>query len=323
MNYVGMALIASGEVDRGLAVHEETGARALAGSANHWIVGMVYCGIVWSCRNSGDWQRASEWAESFVRWYEQSSLATFAGNCRLHHAEVLQHRGDFDAAERETIDACEMLSKFAPYAEGDGCRILGDLRLARGDLDGAERAYQRAHERGWDPQPGLAHVMVARGQAAGALRALERSLGAANWSNRQRRGLLLASMITVALAASVPERARQALAELETLLERSATSALGALLQQARADLQTHDGQTEAAIASRGDAVERWRRAGSPLEVARNRLELARLFASAGDPEAAALERHAARPQIERLGARGLLAELERMELAAGSSATA
>ncbi|HEX2658238.1 MAG TPA: winged helix-turn-helix domain-containing protein, partial [Polyangia bacterium] len=79
MNYVAMALIAAGETARGIAVHEEAGARALGGTAHHWVVSIVYCGIVWSCRNCGDWQRAAEWADSFLRWYQQNALETFAG----------------------------------------------------------------------------------------------------------------------------------------------------------------------------------------------------------------------------------------------------
>jgi DNA-binding winged helix-turn-helix (wHTH) protein len=313
LNYVAMALIASGQTARGIAIHEETGARAIGGTAHHWVVSIVYCGIVWSCRNCGDWQRAAEWAESFLRWYQQNALETFAGTCRLHHAEVLQHRGDFDAAEREAAEACEMLAKYAPYAVGDGSRILGDLRLARGDLDGAERAFQRAHELGWDPQPGLAMVMLARGQAGGALRALERALESSHWAHRQRRALLLASTVTVALAASVPERARQALAELEEAFAAAGTSAVEALLQEARSEIRAHDGQSEAAIASRREAIDRWHRAGSPFQVARNRVELAKLFTLDRDADAARLEMNAARPQLERLGATGLLADLDRM----------
>lgn len=313
MNYLAMGLIASGEIARGIAIHEETGARALGGTAHHWIVGIVYCGIVWSCRNCGDWQRATEWAESFLRWYQQNALETFAGNCRLHHAEVLQHRGDFDAAEREAVAACEMLAKYAPYAVGDGSRILGDLRLARGDLDGAERAFQRAHELGWDPQPGLALLLLARGQTEGALRSLERALESSSWSQRQRRPLLLAGMVTAALAANVPERAERALAELEEVFGTAATSAVQALLHQSRAEIQAYQGQRAAAIASRREAIERWHLVGCPFQVARNRLELAKLFILDGDRAAATLEMNAARPQLEGLGAHGLLAELERV----------
>jgi DNA-binding winged helix-turn-helix (wHTH) protein len=313
MNYVAMGLIASGQIARGIAIHEETGARALGGTAHHWIVGIVYCGLVWSCRNCGDWQRATEWAESFLRWYQQNALETFAGNCRLHHAEVLQHRGDFDGAEREAVAACEMLVNYAPYAVGDGSRILGDLRLARGDLDGAERAFARAHELGWDPQPGLAMLMLARGQVDGAVRALERTLESSNWTQRQRRPLLLAGMVTAALAANIPDRASQALTELEEVFGTAATSAVEALLHQARAELQAHRGQRAGAIASRREAVERWHLAGSPFQVARNRIELAKLFALDGDGEAARLELKAARSQLEGLGVTGLHAELDRL----------
>jgi len=313
MNYVAMALIASGDIARGIAIHEETGARALGGTAHHWVVGIVYCGIVWSCRNCSDWQCAAEWSESFLRWYQQNAVELFAGNCRLHHAEVLQHRGDLDGAEREAVAACEMLAKYAPYAVGDGSRILGDLRLARGDLDGAERAFQRAHELGWDPQPGLAMVMLARGQSGGALRALERALESSSWSQRQRRALLLASTVTVALAASAPDRARQALAELEEVFGATTTSAVEGLLREARSEIHAHDGQREAAIANRREAIERWQRAGCPFQVARNRVALAQLFASDADAHAAELEINAARPQLERMGATGLLAELDRL----------
>jgi DNA-binding winged helix-turn-helix (wHTH) protein len=313
MNYIGMALVASGELARGTAIHEEAGVRALGGTAHHWVVGIVYCGIIWSCRNCSDWQRAAEWSDSFLRWYQQNAVETFAGNCRLHHAEVLQHRGDFDAAERQAVDACEMLAKYAPYAVGDGSRILGDLRLARGDLDGAERAFLRAHELGWDPQPGLAMVMLARGQIGGALRALERALESSSWSQRQRRALLLAGTVTVALAADAPDRARRALAELEAISGATAISAVEALVREARSEIQAHDGQREAAIGNRREAIDRWHRAGSPFQVARNRVELAKLFALDGDADAAALETNAARPQLERLRATGLLAELDRV----------
>lgn len=313
MNYVAMGLVATGEIARGIAMHEETGARALGGTAHHWIVGIVYCGIVWSCRNCGDWQRATEWAESFLRWYQQNALETFAGNCRLHHAEVLQPRGEFDAAEREAVEACEMLARYAPYAVGDGSRILGDLRLARGDLDGAEQAFQRAHELGWEPQPGLAMVMLARGEVGGALRALERALESSSWSQRQRRPLLLAGMVTAALAGNLPERAIRALVELEEAFGTPATSAVEALLRQARAEIQTYEGQRTSAIASRREAIERWHLAGAPYQVARNRVELAKLFVLEGDAEAAQLEVRAARPQLAGLGATGLLAELDRL----------
>ncbi len=79
-----------------------------------------------------------------------------------------------------------------PWADGDTSRILGDLRLAQGDLDGAEAALRRAHERGWESQPGLAMLQAARGEPDAAIRGLGRALAEGHWALRQRRALLLA-----------------------------------------------------------------------------------------------------------------------------------
>ena len=119
--------------------------------------------------------------------------------------------------------------------------------------------------------------------------------------------------MTVALAASAPDRARQALAELEEVFGATTTSAVEGLLREARSEIHAHDGQREAAIANRREAIERWQRAGCPFQVARNRVALAQLFASDADAHAAELEINAARPQLERMGATGLLAELDRL----------
>jgi hypothetical protein len=77
------------------------------------------------------------------------------------------------------------------------------------------------------------------------------------------------------------------------------------------------------AIASRREAIESWQRAGSPFQVARNRVELAKLFALDGEIEAAQLEMKAARPPLERLGVTPLLTELDRMRVKAARSRAA
>lgn len=313
LSFLGIARTARGDVAGGVAAHEEAAASVLAGACSPRVSGIVYCGMIWTCRNRGDWQRAAEWAESFNRWCQQSSLETFGGTCRLHHAEVLHQRGELDEAEREVLEACELLADLAPYARGDGRRVLGDLRLAQGDLDAAEEEYRRAHELGWDPQPGLALVMVARGQAPAALRALDRSLAAPSWANRQRRGLLLANMVTVALAAGEPERAAQAMAELDALIADSPPSALVAEGHQARAALRAHDGDLDAAIAELREAIRRWHQVGAPLRAARSRLRLAELFVASGDAEAAELELSAARQQLASLNAANLAGEVDRL----------
>lgn len=311
MGYLGIALVARGDVKRGIAVHDEAAAMVLGGVASPLVGGLVYCGLIWTCRNRGDWQRAAEWTDSFRRWCGRRSIELFSGNCRLHRAEVLHHQGELAAAEREVVEARALLAELAPYAEGDACRVLGDLRLARGDLDAAETAFRRAHELGWDPNPGLAQLQMARGKARAGLRALERSLGETRWANRQRRGLLLANVVMVALAAEQPERAREAFAELEANPDLWGTMALEAAVLEARAELCAHEGDTAGASAVLREAIQAWHRVGAPLHVARRRLRLAELYILDDDPDAAELELSAARGHLEKLGARP--AEYERV----------
>ncbi len=319
-SYLGMALTATGDVRAGFAAHEEAAASVMAGAASPLVTGLVYCSLIWTCRNRGDWRRAGEWADSFAEWCAKASVHAFAGSCMLHHAEVLQHRGELRAAERETLRACEALSELAPYAQGDGCRVLGDLHLSKGELDEAEAAYRRAHELGWDPQPGLALTMVERGQADAAVRALARSLAGANWANRQRRDLLLAGMVTVAIAAGDLEQARTALAELETHSAADGATVCAALVRQARAEVAADAGDVATAIGQLRDAVAIWHRVGSPLRASRARLVLAQLFAADADLVAAELELTAARKYFDQIGANKLLVEVDRVqrELLAG-----
>ncbi len=313
MNNLGIALVAQGDVRRGVAVHDEAAALVLSGSASPVVGGLVYCGIIWTCRNRGDWERAAEWTQTFTRWCSERSVELHSGNCRLHHAEVLHHRGDWVAAEREARHACDLLSRLGPYAEGDACRVLGDLKLQYGDLDGAEKTYRRAHELGWDPQPGYSQLLVKRGRVAAALRALERSLLDATWANRQRRGLLLASLVGVALQAGDVERAKAALAELEQHPEVWDSTANTAIVAQARAEYCEHTGDASSAVIQLRQAVRGWHQVGSPWHVAKARLRLARLYLAEGDADAAELELSAVRNCAEQLANPALMAELEEL----------
>jgi len=307
--YEGLALLTLGEVRRGTALQDEAGAAVLTGGVTPWFGGVVYCGILWGCRHRADWERAAQWTEQFSRWCERCALTYFSGTCRLHRAEVLSVRGRLDAAEEELVLVREQLPASTPWAEGDAYRVLGDIRLTRGDLDGADAAFRRAHALGWDPQPGLALLQVARGQEDSALRGLERVLEDGTWANRQRRGLLLATLVTVAAAAGQPERARGALDELDREPELWGTPALTAEVTRCRGELAFADGKRGDAIGLLRRAIEESREAGSPLSVADIRLRLARMLADDGDSGAAEMEVAAAEAAFRAAGAHARLRE--------------
>jgi DNA-binding winged helix-turn-helix (wHTH) protein len=302
LNYQGLTYLARGEIARGVPLQDEAATAALSGQAGPWAGGMIFCAVIWGCVNRGDWRRANEWTEQFNRWVERQGVAPFPGLCRLHRAEVLTLRGELVEAERELLALRDVLSTSAPYAEGDLYRVLGELRMARGDLETADEAFRRAYELGWDPQPGHALLQVRQGKAPQALRALERCLEGRGWATMQRRTVLLAHLVVVAVAACELERARTALAELEAGSDAWSSPAVEALVHRARGELAFAEGRRAEAIAALRRAADLWRQVGSPLTVGSLRIRLAELLRADGDPETAELELAAAKSVFRRLG---------------------
>lgn len=310
--YKGLALVALGEVRRGCAHHDEAAAAVLSTDVSAWAAGLVYCGMIFTCRNRADWRRAAEWTKRFMKLCDGSGLAAFPGTCRLHRAEVLHISGAIDEAEREAAMVTSELAGTAPWAEGDGFHILGDLHLTRGALDEAETAYRRAHELGWDPQPGLAQLLVARGKAVAGLRSLQRSLASRDWTIMQRRGLLLSQLVHVALAAGDPTAAREALGELDRCPELWQTPALEAAVSEARAAVLMLDDDLATAASSLQHSVRLYLKT-SPLHAVRARISLAEVLSKQGDVDAADLELAAASAALSQLDAAPLRAELDRV----------
>jgi DNA-binding winged helix-turn-helix (wHTH) protein len=303
----GLALLAMGDVREGTALQDEAGAAALSGDVTPWVGGTVYCGIIWGCRNVADWQRAAQWTEQFSRWVEQSGLSGFPGLCRLHRAEVLCVSGELETAEQEAREALALLARSAPWAEGDAFRVLGEIRLSRGDLQSAEEAFRRAYELGWDPQPGYALLHMARGRHDSAVRALERGLEDRRWVNGQRRGLLLAHLGIAAATAGDCGKARDALGELDRQPELSAAPAIAALVARARAEIALCEERSAEAVASLREGLRLWQDVGAPVNVAVLRLRLAEALIRAGDEDTADLELRCAESIYRKLGAAAAL----------------
>lgn len=299
--YRGHALLSLSEIERGVDALDEAAAAALAGNLTSWVASLVYCSVIWACRNRGDWDRAASWTDQFTRWCERSGLTAFPGTCRLHRAEVLSVRGEIGEAEKEIEESTELLSVWAPWAEGDAYRVLGDLRLAQGELDAAEAAYRKAHALGWDPQPGHSMLQMAQGRPAEAVRSLERALVDRNWANSERRGLLLADLMIAAAAAGELERSRSALAELQEHPELWSGTSVEAVMLHGRAELALREGRSGEAIDVLRAAVKIWRTTGSAFQAATMQLRLAEALLAAGEASAAELELSAVEAAFEKM----------------------
>ena len=304
--YYGHILIAQSEVRRGLTMHDEAGAAALAGRVSTWTGGIAFCSVIWAYLHLGDHHRASQWTDQFSRWCDRNGGYCYPALCRLHRGEVLALRGELEHAEAEVTRARAELTVAGPFIEGDACRVLGEIRLSRGDLDGADQAFREAYRLGWNPQPGLSLLLAARGETAGAIKQLERALAEPSWTDGQRRGTILAVLARIAAMTGQLERARSALAELAATPELSGTQASAAELARAEGELSYADDDLVRAELSLRRSVSLWLEAGSPLHAAHVRLRLCELLRSF-DATTAELELDAAETVFRQVGADAML----------------
>jgi tetratricopeptide (TPR) repeat protein len=305
--YWGVALLAIGDVERGVEFQDEAAAAAIAGEVSPLVAGIIYCGVIWCCRNRGDWRRAAEWTDIFTRWCERSGLTAFPGTCRMHRAEVLTLKGLLKEAEQELAGVHIQLSNTTPWAQGDAHRIKGDLHLLRGDLEEADKAYRRSHEVGWDPQPGYAMLLFERGQPMDAIRSLERSLLDSNWANQQRRGMMLAQLAVIAAQSGDLNKAKQVIQELDDNPQHISTTALQAAKAGARAEVLFADGKITKAIQNQRESIRLWQELESLINVAHGRLRLARMFMADADIHGVELELDAAESLFGKVSANNLL----------------
>src|SRR4030095_4520299 len=105
-------------------------------------------------------------------------------------------------------------------------------RRLRGEA-GAAEAYDEAHARGYDPQPGRALLRLAEGAAEGALASLLSALAAVG-PDPLRRALLCAALVEIAIAAGHPQNAAAAASELAQTASTFATPGLEAMAGTAR-----------------------------------------------------------------------------------------
>jgi DNA-binding winged helix-turn-helix (wHTH) protein len=318
--YQGHILIAQGEVRRGLTLHDEAGAAALAGRVSPWVSGIVFCSVIWAYLHLGDHHRAGQWTDQFTRWCERHASYCYPALCRLHRGEVLALRGELTSAEAEVSRAREQLAAAGPFVEGDACRVLGEIRLSRGDLDGAEKAFREAHRLGWNPLPGLALLLAARGEPDNALKQLERALAQPSWTDGQRRGIILAVLARIAAMNQRLERAAAALAELAAAPELCASRACLAEQQRARGELAWAQRDLVQAELCLRRCIADWLEIGAPLQAADVRLRLSELLLES-DATAAELELSSAETAFHQVDAQLLLRRCQALREAGGLSA--
>jgi class 3 adenylate cyclase len=300
----GAMLVRDGDVEEGWALMDEAAAAAATGDLKPTATGTVYCGTISACRDLLELRRAGEWTARFEQWCDRTSLpGGWRGDCRVHRAEVLRLQGRWTEAEQEAESArMDFLEYNVADAAGGASYELGEVRLRRGDLVGAEQAFRLALEAGIEPQPGLALLRLAKGKPHVGVGELERALAEVP-EDRVERARLLPAFVELAVAAAQVEAAHSAADELAELARLFASDALTAAASMARGIVLAAEGDHASAVSSLRDAVRRWHALDAPYEAGQARAALADAYRAVGDNDAAALELEAAHAIFERLGA--------------------
>jgi DNA-binding NarL/FixJ family response regulator len=306
----GLMLTKLGEVERGLALLDEAMLGVTGGELSPMVTGIVYCSVIQGCQEVYALRRAQEWTDALTRWCAgQPDLVAFTGRCLVHRAEIMQLHGDWAAALDEAELAADRAQRSAnPLAAADALYRQGELHRLRGDVAKAERAYREASAHGVEPQPGLALLRLAEGNATAACAALRRALAETN--DPLRRARLLPGHVEALLVAGDDEGASDACAELDRIAAAYDTPTLRAMAAGAQGAVALAAGQAGEALSALRRAAQAWQEHQAPYEAARVRELIARACAELGDDESAALELEAARATFAELGAAPDLARL-------------
>jgi DNA-binding CsgD family transcriptional regulator len=284
---------------------------ATRGLLSPLVTGLVYCGVIGCCQRLYAVDRAREWTAALDAWCRsQPQLGTFTGVCRVHRSEILQLQGEWQQAIDEARHATQGIggrgdpdgTPAAFYQEGEILRL-------RGEFEAAEASYRSAHQRGKEPQPGLALLRLATGQAAAAAAAIRQVIGSA--PDGLARARHLPAAVEILLAAGEGAEAEQATRDLEGIAGGARNEILDALASHARGSVRLAQGDARGALEPLRRAFSIWQRVGAPYLAARLRVEIASALAVLGDQEGTRLERDAARAVFAELGAAPDLARLD------------
>lgn len=309
----GRARLKRGEVAEGMALLDEAMVGALSDRLHPVWAGAVYCHLMDACHELAELRRAGEWTEAASRWCERLRLpdgALYRGICRVHRAQVLHVRGDWDQAESEASRACSGVLQLHPGTVAEGHYEIGEVRRLRGDLDGAEDAFRQAHRLGRDPQPGLALVRLAQGRVQAAATSVTTALEGTD--EPLARARLLIALVPIAVAGGDLDRAGAAAEELDAIAERFASSGLAAAARQARGSVLVADGEAADALRLLRRACRMWQDLDAQHAAASVRVLLANAYCALADDDAAQLELDAARAVFVKLGARLDVEQIDR-----------
>ena len=301
-----MFMVDEGRLTEGYRLMEEAAAAAAGDELGGYTTGAVFTNMMSLCMELGSYGRGIEWSDAANRWLGRQRIQGFPGICRIHRSELLRMLGHLQEALSEASRACAEVGQVSSVHSGLAQHELGEVRLRLGDLEEAEEAFTRAYELGEDPQPGLALLRLAQGDATAALASIDRSLEGAAFDGFARARMLSAQE-QIAATLSDAERARGARDGLREIAERIPSPAVLAAAASAEGSLALLQDDPEAASEHLRDARDRWSALSAPYESATTQLALAESELMRGEKDEATVQFEMASATFERLGAKARL----------------
>ena len=312
----GRSLIRSGEIQRGVTLLDEAMVAVLAGEISPVVAGSVYCSVLDCCRELFDLRRAQEWTAALADWCaSQPGLVPYRGYCQLQRADLVQLRGDWQAAAEEAAIAREHFSQPAPHPPvGAAIYRLAEVNRLRGHFSAAEILYREAHQAGFTAQPGLALLRLSQGQNEAAQSTIQRLMQEVQ--DVAYRPDVLAACVEIFLAAKNISAARGASEELAKLAVERDVPLLNAMAACANGAVQLAAGDSREALTCLRKGWQIWTDLKAPYHAARARVPIALACRNLADHDGASLEFAAARAAFEKLGAAPDLARLDQLSIA-------
>ncbi|MEV5963567.1 LuxR C-terminal-related transcriptional regulator [Kribbella sp. NPDC051952] len=309
----GRMLMYAGRVPEGLALLDEAMVGVAAGELSPIFAGNVYCAMIEGCQEVQDFSRASAWTAALTRWCDtQPDLVPFTGQCAVHRGQILRLHGAYEGALQEYDDACRRYaSSGAQAAAGLALSERGDILRIRGDYAAAERTYDESAGFGYEPQPGRALLLFARGRTSAAVGAVRRLL--AETIGPVYRSRLLAAAVEILLAGGAVDDAETVADELAGIAAGFGCAGLRAAAAYCLASVSLERGDPERALPQARTALRLWTELQAPYDVARAKAVVGRSFRLLADEESAVDELTAACRTFAELGVVPARREVERL----------
>ncbi len=310
VSFKALAMIHDGDWKTAMGLLDQSVAMAMTGDDLR-MSSDVYCNTISSCRNLGDYKRAGEWTEEADRWMRSNSVTGYTGACQVHRAELKRLHGSWQEAEDEARKACVELDRFHldDYL-GSAHYEIGEIRRRMGDLEAASEAFEHAYEKGHDAQPGLALLMLDKGDPAGALASIrtayrwheaDNERSAARGPSRTR---LLPAMIEIALSLGEIEQAEEWVDVLGEIADAYESAVWKSAAEYGRGGVELRRGNAAQAVDHFDRAWRDYRHLDLPYEMALARALLGEAKRALGDNGGADMETRAALATLRDLGAK-------------------